>query len=88
MGFFAFRRSSIESHCFGICGAVDEVSHRGGHLTAAQYRVRVIYMEALTDTDYADYANYDDWDYDPWNDVEQGRYDDDPSPYDGTYSEC
>ena len=25
--------------------------------------------------------------YDHWNDVEQGRYDDDPSPYDGTYSE-
>jgi hypothetical protein len=24
---------------------------------------------------------------DYWNDVEQGRYDDDPSPYDGTYSE-
>lgn len=22
-----------------------------------------------------------------WNDVEQGRYDDDPSPYDGNYSE-
>lgn len=28
---------------------------------------------------------YDD--YNPWNDVEQGRYDDDPSPYDGNYSE-
>ena len=26
-------------------------------------------------------------DYDPWNDVEQGRYDDDPSPYAGDYSE-
>jgi hypothetical protein len=25
--------------------------------------------------------------YDPWNPVEQGYYDDDPSPYDGTYSE-
>ena len=25
--------------------------------------------------------------YDGDNDIEQGRYDDDPSPYDGTYSE-
>lgn len=24
---------------------------------------------------------------DPWNPIEQGMYDDDPSPYDGTYSE-
>lgn len=43
-------------------------------------------MEAITDTDYADYDDAD-YDYDPWNDIEQGRWDDDPSPYDGTYSE-
>jgi len=29
----------------------------------------------------------DDDAYNYWNDVEQGRYDDDPSPYDGNYSE-
>jgi hypothetical protein len=29
----------------------------------------------------------DDHDYDPWNDIDQGRYDDDPNPYFGTYSE-
>lgn len=23
----------------------------------------------------------------PWNDIEQGRWDDDPNPYDGNYSE-
>jgi len=25
--------------------------------------------------------------FDGWNDVDEGRWDDDPSPYDGTYSE-
>ena len=25
--------------------------------------------------------------WNPWNDVEQGRYDDDPNPYHGDYSE-
>lgn len=25
--------------------------------------------------------------YDYWNEVDQGRWDDDPSPYDGNYSE-
>ena len=29
----------------------------------------------------------DDGAYDPWNDIEQGRWDDDPNPYHGTYSE-
>jgi len=25
--------------------------------------------------------------WNPWNDIEQGRYDDDPNPYHGDYSE-
>ena len=35
--------------------------------------------------DEADAYYYDD--YDPWNPIEQGMYDDDPSPYFGDYSE-
>lgn len=27
------------------------------------------------------------FDDDPFNDIDQGRWDDDPNPYDGTYSE-
>lgn len=38
----------------------------------------------LTDPDYADFDDYDHFDGGEWDD---GRYDDDPSPYDGTYSE-
>lgn len=36
-----------------------------------------------------DAANYpdDDGAYDPYSDVEQGMYDDDPNPYHGDYSE-
>lgn len=30
---------------------------------------------------------HDDHDYDPWNPIEQGVYDDDPNPYHGDYSE-
>ena len=30
---------------------------------------------------------YQDEGYDDFNPIEQGMYDDDPSPYDGTYSE-
>lgn len=33
----------------------------------------------------SDYGWMDE--YDPWNAVEQGMYDDDPSPYAGDYSE-
>lgn len=44
------------------------------------------YGDAAADEAY--WAEADDFeDYDPWNDIEQGRWDDDPSPYDGNYSE-
>ena len=38
------------------------------------------------DFDYVD-AYGDDVLGDPWNDIDQGRYDDDPNPYHGDYSE-
>jgi len=37
------------------------------------------------EADAEDITESAEWEY--WNPVEQGMYDDDPSPYDGNYSE-
>jgi len=46
-------------------------------------RFDVVEIAAEDDAALDAYDSYDAY----WNDVEQGRYDDDPSPYDGNYSE-
>lgn len=46
--------------------------------------------DELGDEDAAIDANDDgaqDWDHEAYNEIDQGRWDDDPNPYEGTYSE-
>jgi hypothetical protein len=46
-------------------------------------RFDVVEDDVEDETENLEYDADDNW----WSDVEQGRYDDDPSPYDGNYSE-
>lgn len=47
-------------------------------------------LSPTEEQDVADDNATEKWtgfDYDEFNDIDSGRWDDDPSPYDGTYSE-
>lgn len=43
--------------------------------------------DAEADEAYWAEIDGDDVDYDPWNEIDQGMWDDDPNPYHGDYSE-
>lgn len=57
----------------------------GQHLTSALYDGYTFTMTIFIGE--PDEPVYDEPDSFYWNPVEQGMYDDDPSPYDGNYSE-
>lgn len=84
------------THCFGVCSRLVDTAPNGKGLTQVILRVYSIHMTTsqrilditTADIDLDDIDAYADYDFDPWAEAEMSYYDDDPSPYDGTYSEC